>query len=192
MYKIAFTSWENDSDDYCTLEFFLNSEADVAFYKALGDLFKSTNSSPQGIGNEEHEEEILQEILTDFLKKHFKVSKRVCRAWNKAIKDNAVYEKLCEEILSDPVQYDYRFCRVVESTEIQSVEKGAWLLVNKEKVVFITSDNDTVSYRIPFYPTKDSEVDVFSLKWKLQTCALSEIEYLSEPDAISEKVAQLV
>lgn len=113
MYKISFTSWENDGDDYRTLTLFLNSEADVDFYKALGDLFKSTNSSPHGMGNEEHAEETLQEILTDFLEDHLDVSEGVRDAWKQAIEDNAVYEKLCEEVLSDPVQYDYRFCRVV-------------------------------------------------------------------------------
>lgn len=192
MYKISFTSWENDGDDYRTLTLFLNSEADVDFYKALGDLFKSTNSSPQGMGNEEHAEETLQEILTDFLEDHPDLSEGVRDGWKQAIEDNAVYEKLCEEVLSDPVQYDYRFCRVVESTKIQSVESGAWLLVNKEKVVFITSNNDTVSYRIPVYPTKNGQVDVFSIEWQLKTCALSDIEYLSDSDHVSKKVAQLV
>lgn len=170
MYKISFTSWENDGDDYRTKILFLNSEADVDFYKALGDLFQSTNRTPQGMGNEEHDEEILQEILTDFLEEHPHLSQGVRDAWEQAIKEEDVYEKLCKEVLSNPVQYDYRFCRVVESTKIQSVEAGSWLLVNKEKVVFISSEDATVSYRIPVNPVKNGEVDVFSIEWQLKTC----------------------
>jgi hypothetical protein len=71
------------------------------------------------MGNEEHDAETLIEVINETLDRHPTMSAAERESWTFVEGDeNYVYETLYESILGWPVQYDYRFCRVVEKVEI--------------------------------------------------------------------------
>lgn len=116
-YRLAITTWENDADNYRTEELFGLSEADVHFFVALAKRFNSKNGylNP-GVGNQDLDSEIIQEIIDEVLEEHPTTSSYV-RSWNK---ETCAHSKIYE-ILSHPVEYDWGFVRVFERFEVNFI-----------------------------------------------------------------------
>lgn len=194
LYQLEFTTWENDGDDYATIGKILTTVEDVNFYRTLADKFISCHSYGKagGFGNEEVSEETLQEVVQEHMEDHPNISEKIHQEWLKAIEQEGVYDKLCAEILSDPVQYDYGFCRVMERVHESTLESGDWIKVNGRDVVFVTYENDLVHYRMAVNPKNESgQLDIFRVEWQKGECQLEKIENLGRSDEISKQVAKL-
>lgn len=194
LYELKFTTWENDGDDYNTIGKILTTIEDVNFYRTLANKFISCHSYGQagGFGNEEVSEETLQEIVQDHLEEHPNISEKVRQEWVKAISEEGVYDKLCAEMLSDPVQYDYGFCRVMETINEMTISAGDWIKVNNREVVFENYENELVHYRMAVNPlAENGELDIFRVEWQKGTCSLYDFENLNRSDEVSKRVAKI-
>lgn len=194
LYEMKFTTWENDDDDYNTITHFLTTQKDVNFYKELANKFVSCNSRDQGMGNEDCNGEDIDYLIEDMFENHPDISPEMKNEWQILIgQENATYDKLCAEILSKPVQYDYGFCRVVDSVHVKEIKSGYWIDVNGKKAVFKECKNNKIVYAYSDY-SKDTngEVDIFKLEWKTANCELNDFTTLSEPDEVSLKVIKYI
>lgn len=120
---IEITSWENDADDYRTIQIDGLTLADVKFYTELCSYFKSCHSGPRpGLGNQDGiDDNTLIEIITDALKNHPDISSNIKTSWAECLAgDTDPYEQFLK-ILHSPVQYDYGFCRVIEYIEVYDI-----------------------------------------------------------------------
>lgn len=116
LFTLKIVSWENDGDDYRTTYQHGLTAADAAFITALADQFSSRSTHCGGFGNEEWEADVLVEMIAEVLGEHPNVSDEIRDTWTFAEgQEQYVYERIYEKILGWPVQYDYKFCRVVES-----------------------------------------------------------------------------
>jgi hypothetical protein len=194
LYEVTFTSWENDGDDYATVGKFLTSQADVDFYLNLANKFTSTNSSSSGFGNEEVDNEILEEVVQELIDESLELSQEVKNEWlNVFGEEYGVYDKICEEILSDPVQYDYGFCRVLESSNVNKIISGQWIKVGDKEVIFESFENNMVKYRFSQHPKHENgHLDIFKLEWKFDFCGLNDFTTIRDADEISKAVLNSV
>lgn len=193
LYRIDFTSWENDADHFCTTGVFLTSQEDVDFYKDLAEKFVSKNS--YGYGNNEHDEDSLEELIEQMVEAYPKITQETKNAWLLSVGRGSVYDKLCQEILSNPVDYDYGFCRVYSSCNSFEILPGQYLEVNKKQAIFVKCENQQIYYSTSSYPVDEhGDVDIFKVQWDVHTCnleALKDIKVISIPDNVSRKVAKL-
>lgn len=130
-YQLHITSWENDGDDYKTTILSGLSEPDARFYVDLATRFSSVNNwKTPGLGNEEIDAEGLTELMIEVLHVHPDISDTLRDAWLPATRFSSVepydfpkmYRQLCKNVLSNPVQYEGYFCRVVETIEVYYYE----------------------------------------------------------------------
>lgn len=194
LFEMKFTTWENDADDYATVTHFLTTKEDVNFYTELAKKFVSCNSRGNGMGNEDCEGEDIDYLIQDLMESHPDISPAMKEEWTSLIgQEYGTYDKLCEEILSEPVQYDYGFCRVLESINVEEMKSGAWIEVNGNKAVFKDfQDNQIVYYYSDYAKDTNGEVDIFKLEWKTGMCDLSAFTTLGKADKVSLKVIQIV
>lgn len=192
MFQMKFRSWENDGDDNLTKSIFVKTQADVDFFTALAKMFSSTNSSDNGLGNEEYGEGFLKEVLDDLLEEHPDISPEVKALWKD---EDSVYDNLCAYVLESPVQYDYGWCRVVEGIDVREVKEGALLKIEDEdnEVVFIDVVGDKVKYRKATHVMNGNVPDIYKVEWILKEVPLSEVDFsvLKVPTKVSKLVAQI-
>lgn len=188
MYKMTFKSWENDADNYADVSLVVKTREDVNFYTELGKMFESKNQS-DGHGNNEVELNILQELISELLEKHKNISPDVIKLWQDS---ENVYDNLCDYVLSHPVEYEYGFCRVVESIKLINVKPGYWLNVKNKDVVFISFD-DHVNYREGVHPIVNGQIDIFKMDWIDKSCSLKDISFenIKEPTNVSRLVVSI-
>lgn len=113
-YQLHVTTWENDADDYKTQIISGLSFIEVLFYVEFASKFASVNAEVPGLGNEEHYEATLKEVLDEVAKKYvlgIELEKRL-ESPNFNVREFVV------SILGTPVGYDYDFCRVFESYKV--------------------------------------------------------------------------
>lgn len=163
LFTLKIVSWENDGDDYKTTYQHGLTAADVAFITALADQFSSRSAHCGGYGNEEWDADTLVEMIAEVLGEHPDVSADVRDTWTFAEgQEQYVYERLYEEVLGWPVQYDYKFCRVVES-----VTSTAYLppVVEGHTMEWVRKNHEE-AYKV----LRESEEQnrVWALKWQEQ------------------------
>lgn len=119
-FQVKFTTWENDGDDYKTNIISGLPPTDAKFYYDLAMNFTSRNNplNGGGLGNNEQSADTLREVLDYEVECNphisYKLKEKIAVAKDS---DSTVYQ-FFYEFLNWPVQYDYEFCRVVESVEI--------------------------------------------------------------------------
>lgn len=197
LYEIRFKTWENDGDDYDTVNRFVTTKEDVNFYLALANQFVSTNRSGLSglgnLGNDSYDDETLEEVVQETIEEHPHISETLKNEWLAVIgKPNKTYYKLCDEILSYPVQYEeYGFCRVLEKTEVNEMSLGTWINVNHTIGVFQGYEKNHLIYYYSMHERNEkNEIDIFKIEWKRATCKLNEFSKQSEPDEISLKLIE--
>lgn len=107
-YQLQVTTWENDADDYKTQIISGLSFNEVLFYVEFASRFVSINAEVPGLGNEDHDDETLKEVLDEVMKNHFlgiDLEKRLDSP-------NFDIRAFVESVLGSPVGYDDSFCRV--------------------------------------------------------------------------------
>ena len=121
LFEIQFETWENDCDFYKTKTLYFSKTEDVNFYKELALNFTSVNNKPSGMGNKEYGELAFDELILELMENHPNISISLKEDWLKEIgNEYGIYEKLCSEILSEPEEYDYGFCRVMSRVKNSS------------------------------------------------------------------------
>jgi hypothetical protein len=124
-FEIHIETWENDADDYDTIVHTGLSSEDVRFYHDLAKLFRSCNASPAGgLGNDEHDLDFLLELVEGVVARHPDLSVNTGIIWYERLESIANYERLCAYVLSEPVEYDFGFCRVFDSFKVFAVQDG--------------------------------------------------------------------
>jgi len=123
-FEIHIETWENDADDYRTIVHTGLTLEDVHFYHDLAKRFKSGNRIEDGLGNDEHELDFLVEVVDEVIARHPDMSVETGIIWQPGMEEGDNYQRLCDYVLSDPVEYDYGFCRVFDSFKVFAVKDG--------------------------------------------------------------------
>jgi hypothetical protein len=124
-FEIHIGTWENDADDYSTIVHSGLTTEDVRFYHDLAKMFKSCNSRTDGgLGNDDQDLNYLLEVVEEVVARHPDMSVETGIIWYEQLESIANYERLCEYVLSEPVQYDFGFCRVFDSFKVFAVRDG--------------------------------------------------------------------
>jgi len=123
-FEIHIETWENDADDYRTIVHTGLTLEDVHFYHDLAKRFKSGNRIEDGLGNDEHEMDFLVEVVDEVIARHPDMSVETGIIWQPGMEEGDNYQRLCDYVLSDPVEYDYGFCRVFDSFKVFAVKDG--------------------------------------------------------------------
>lgn len=194
LYQVDFTTWENDGDNYNTLSIYLAKQEDVNFYKDLANLFQSVNKNYHGMGNEDCRWDVIDEIVEDLIEEHKNMSESIKQEWQSLFgKENQTYNKLCDEVLSQPVEYDYGFCRVMESVEVTEILPGYWIEVGQQPAVFKELKDNKIVYAYSVYEkNNDDTPNIFKLEWETQLCGLKEFTVVQKPDKVSQQVIKLI
>lgn len=194
LYQVDFTTWENDGDYYKTLSVYLTTEADVNFYKDLANRFKSRNKDYHGMGNDDCRWDVIDEIVEDLIAEHPNMSENIKEEWQSLFgQENATYDKLCEEVLSEPVEYEYGFCRVMESVTVSEIVPGYWIEVGNQPAVFKELKDNKIVYVYSVYEQdKDGKPNIFKLEWETQLCGLKDFTVTGKPDEVSQQVIRLI
>lgn len=194
LYQVDFTTWENDGDFYKTLSTYLTTQEDVNFYKDLANRFKSSNKDYYGMGNEDCRWDVIDEIVEDLIEEHKNMSESIKQEWQSLFgKENKTYDKLCKEVLSKPVEYDYGFCRVMESVEVTEILPGYWIEVGQQEAVFKELKDNKIVYAYSVYEkNNDDTPNIFKLEWETQLCALKDFTVVQKPDEVSQQVIKLI
>lgn len=113
-YQLQVTTWENDADDYKTQKISGLSFNEVLFYVELASKFVSINAKVPGLGNEDHDDETLKEVLDEVMNNHF-----LGMTLEKRLESPAFsIREFVESILGTPVGYEDDFCRVFDSYKV--------------------------------------------------------------------------
>lgn len=137
-YRISFLTWENDADHYKTQIIDGLSEEDVLFYQELASHFNSKHDYENpGYGNDEDvSDETLQELVKEILDNHPMISLDVRTRWENTFDERGdIRDQLQTDILGSPVEYSWKFMRVVEEVKIYFVEKP---ILIQEKIENVT------------------------------------------------------
>lgn len=193
LYQVDFTTWENDGDFYKTLSIYLTTQEDVNFYKDLANIFVDKYNE-RGMGNDECDSNVIDEIVEDLIEEHKNMSESIKQEWQSLFgKENQIYNKLCDEVLSQPVEYDYGFCRVMESVEVTEILPGYWIEVGKQPAVFKELKDNKIVYAYSVYElNEDKTPNIFKLEWQTQLCGLKDFTVVQKPDEVSQQVIKLI
>lgn len=128
-YLVVFTSWENDADNYRSVQTNVKTKAEALVLMTIGKMFSSKHERLYpSLGNEEHDDsqalkesviEALDETITDEDQK-VALSGYVHDVWAD-MDGEEFYYWLTENILHDPVEYEGNFCREIEEIELYEV-----------------------------------------------------------------------
>ncbi len=144
-YLLKVTTWENDADNYRTIELDGLSESDVQFYIKVAELFKSAHSWPRdkdqmAFGNEDVSD-APYEPIDEIAQAHRAAGYTVPEAWDveKAkVEDAEWFEKYGEDFYNEPL-YDLigiwnegQMYRVFESYEVFYVPENSIQNVTKK------------------------------------------------------------
>lgn len=192
IYELKVTTWENDGDHYQTNSVIVTSQEDHDFYVQLINMFRSCNArNNPGLGNEEISEETLQEVVEELMEEHPNMSLALKNEWIKSFEEEEAIEKL-QGILGNPVDFDYNFCRVVESINVTKIKPSDWIITKKhQKAVFSGIDNNKAVYFYDDFGTKEGQVDIFSRVWLKDMCDIKEVSYFRAGNEISVQVLNL-
>lgn len=193
LYQVSFTTWENDADHYNILNIYLNRQEDVNFYKDLANVFVDKYYK-RGMGNDDSDWEVLDEVVTDLIAEHPDMSQNIKEEWQSLFgKEYETYDKLCKEVLSKPVDYEYGFCRVMETVEVTEITPGYWIEVKERQAVFKELKENKIVYAYSLYElNEDKTPNIFKLEWETQLCGLKDFTLANKPDEVSKQVIKLV
>lgn len=193
LYQIEFITWENDGDNYNTLSIYLAKEEDVNFYKDLAKIFVDKNYK-RGMGNDYCRVDVIDEIVADLIEEHPDMSESIKEEWKSLFgKDGQSYNKLCDEVLSKTVDYEYGFCRVVESVTVTELNPGYWIEVGAQQAVFKElKDNQVVYVYSVYQQNEDESPNIFKLEWETEVCGLKDFIVVGKPDEVSQQVVKLI
>ena len=126
-YLILFTSWENDGDQYRNVHVNVKTKSEALVLIEIAKMF-ATNKENSSLGNKEHDDfDDLKESIIETLKENITnedvkvaLDNYVSDVWNEMDGDD-FYCWLIDNILNEPVEYDYGFCRKVEEIELYEV-----------------------------------------------------------------------
>lgn len=196
IYQLQLTTWENDGDHYQTNSLIVTTEEDYNFYMHLINLFNTENMwNHTGYGNQDMSDFYLEDIIAEVMEKHPNISIALKNEWLAALAsfDKATISKM-HEILGNPVDYDYNFCRVVESINVTKIKPSDWIVTKKhQKAVFTGIDSITnkAMYFYDDFGKTDGQVDIFSRVWLKDMCEIKEVSYFSAGNEISVQVLNL-
>ena len=147
-YLIQVRSWENDGDDYRTENIYAVQPDHVNQFLRVLQWFEAKEDD---LGNEEMHYIVLAERLLneyhegtltkDFIEKYFTLPELIRED---ALEEEfeAFYDAVPDDIfddfyvfLSEPVQYDYGFCRNVEKVEVILIEEDIIIPVLPEPII---------------------------------------------------------
>lgn len=113
-YELRFTSWENDGDHYQTKTLRGLGFAEAAFLVDLASRFGDDwSEEPTEFGNCEIGSERLRALVESVLLRHPDLPPERRALWS----GDDLYSRLCEKILGYPAEYDWGFCRHIESID---------------------------------------------------------------------------
>lgn len=141
-YRIKFTTWENDGDDYqVNIIEGLQSSEDVLFLVELGSCFRSRYGrrvqATRTLGNDDYTNEFLSELIDSQLELHPLISKELKERWTFAEDELEYIIDVLYEVLGYPVGYEYGFCRVMETIEVEQIDED--IFVEDVTSMFVTS-----------------------------------------------------
>ena len=187
LYVMQFTSWENDDNDYQKTQLIVETKEDKKFYYSLAKLFGFLRST--GMGNEDSEEKTTAQIIREHMAEHPLISTNTKSVWEEAIKNSDAYATLCDKILGEPVNYDWGYCRVIESVNVTKMNCGDWITTPEHgEAVYVGLNGGQIQYRYSDYPIVNGQPDIFKRIWPIEQCDIEDTKFKAKANNISKQV----